>query len=117
MYVRGEMNASYEKLKSLSDAVYAGRRTKWAKDAIKILNTFGIKLRQKDGKLIQVNFSIPESLPGSFVLGLRYKKQDRSQTEDHFLFQDGQPIERYYKGDLENKLREYIGTHRKQIKL
>lgn len=85
----------------------------------RILREHGIRLRQQDGELMQINFSLPRSHSG-LVLGLRYRKRDRSLTEDHFLCtQSGDVlrIEKYYRGDLEDALREYLGTHKAQLDL
>ena len=102
---RAKMNKAYEKLKAITDDVYAQRREKWADDAIQILRHEGIKLRQDDGMLRQTNFSIPTSLADAFVLGLRYEKKDGTHAEDHFLFQKGKQIECCYKRKLEKKLK------------
>jgi hypothetical protein len=83
----------------------------------RILGEHGIWLRQHDGDLVQINFSVPRSDASALVLGLRYRKRDGSLTEDHFLCTqtaDGLKIDSYYRGDLERALREYLGTHKEQ---
>jgi hypothetical protein len=105
----------FDELKRITDEVYSGKREYWAKDVLLLLGNNDIKLRQDDGKLCQVNFSIPISQKDSFVLGLRYVKRDNTFTEDHFLFEKNQPI-KYFSGlKLEKLLTEYKGTHKKQL--
>lgn len=85
-----------------------------------ILGEHGIRLRQRDGELVQINFSLPQSQDSGLVLGLRYRKGDGSLTEDHFLCtqtEEGLTIDSYYRGDLERALREYLGTHKEQPNL
>lgn len=110
------MDQSYKELKEITDRVYEanaqGRKVEWKEDVINLLAKYGIKLRQKDGILHQVNISIPRSVSNGIVVGLRYLKNDSTKTEDLFLFQEGQPIITGYKGKLERRLREYVDTHK-----
>lgn len=49
---------------------------------------------------------------------MRYRKEDRTFTEDHFLCSDtlrGLQIDRFYRGRLEKVFPEYRGTHKLQI--
>ena len=83
---------------------------------VDLLNKNGITLRQKDGDLIQATISIPASISDSYVIGLRYRKKDNSQTEDCFLIHKGNDrIESFYKGKIEKKLIEYKNTHKAQV--
>ncbi len=108
-------NVSYLELKTVTDAVYAGTKEKWAKDVVGILQKYNIKLRQKDGQLYSVNISIPSSKNNCILVGLRYIKKDKTYTEDHFLFEENKPIVAFYKGKLEKVIEEYKGTHKQQI--
>ncbi len=111
------LNASFDELKKITDEVYSGGRATWARDAIDILFRNGYKLRQDDGHLVEVNFSIPTSRKDVFVLGLRHTKRDRTFTEDHFLFEKGKSITYFSGRKLEIFLKEYAGTHKKQISI
>ena len=108
-------NTSFNEIKKIADEVYSGRRAKWGQAAREILFKNGFKMRQRDGQLVETNFSIPKSKQNSFVLGLRYIKRDKTFTEDHFLFEKDKSII-YFRGKrLEYLLKEYTGTHKKQI--
>ena len=48
------------------------------------------------------------------VVGVRYTKNDGTKTEDHFVFQPGQAIEKHYGKNLEELLPEYKGVHKLQ---
>lgn len=109
------IDKSYSELKTITDSVYAGIKDKWAKDVINILQNHGIKLRQGDDKLYSVNISIPKSKSNCILVGLRYIKNDRSYTEDHFLFEKEKSIVAFYKGKLEKVFAEYKGAHKQQI--
>lgn len=89
-------DASYFELKAITDAVYAGTKGVWAKDAIKLLENLNIKLRQKDGKLHSVNISIPKSRDNCILVRLRYIKNNATYTEDHFLFEKNRPVTIFY---------------------
>lgn len=84
---------------------------------ISLLSSYGIRLRQPEGgKLKQVNLSIPDSVDGAFVIGLRYVKPDNTPTEDHYLCEkgagQGEEIVPFPKKKLEYKLPEYEGAHK-----
>jgi len=107
------MDASFNELKLITDQVYSGNPpTHFHQKTLDILANHGIKLRQKDGSNPKVTISYPINLPGSMVVGLRYTKKNGTKTEDHFLFQHGQIIERCYGKRLEKLLPEYKGTHK-----
>lgn len=110
------MDQSYTELKEITDRVYEGqaegKQINFAKDVVNLLGRYGIRLRQKDGILHQVNISIPTSVANAIVVGLRYSKSNGSKTEDLFLFQQGTSIVSGYKGRLEGIIREYSGTHK-----
>ena len=66
----------------------------------------------------QITLSIPTSKGNSFVIGLRYIKNDGTYTEDHFLCEKegvglkGEVITYHPKRRLELALPEYTGTHK-----
>jgi len=86
----------------------------------RLLAEHGIRLRQDDGELVQINFSVPQSSQSALVLGLRYRKRDGTLTEDHFICRqqsDSLAIAAYYRASLEREFLEYVGTHKQQIEL
>lgn len=111
------MNTSFDELKIITDQVYSGNlptNFNFHQQIVDLLDRHGIKLRQDDGSTPIATISHPISLPGSMVVGLRYTKRDGTKTEDHFLFQPRQPIERCYGKRLENLLPEYKEMHKAQ---
>ncbi|MDH5561616.1 MAG: hypothetical protein OEY59_12275 [Deltaproteobacteria bacterium] len=111
-------NDQYDKIKNIFEN-YLKRQCDYSSDILDILNDNNIKKREKDGKLIQINISIPKNHNNSFIVGLRYLKRDYSHTEDHFLFledaDDNQKVKSFYKNKLEKKLPEYQNTHKEQL--
>jgi hypothetical protein len=85
-------------------------------DLLKQQGPRGIRIRPVDGgELRQITLSKPTSVNRGFAIGLRYVKKSGRQTEDHFAAEPGGPIERYYKGSLEQKWPEYGGTHCREV--
>jgi hypothetical protein len=109
------MNDAYAEVEAIWDRHVGGDQSKTQDDIVALLASHRIRLRQDDGELRQVTVSIPTSVSDAFVIGLRYHKNDRSQSEDLFLVEKGRPIERHYKGSLERKLAEYSGTHKQPV--
>ena len=114
------MDTSYIELKAIMDNQYEirSRTGSPASDfhdvIIDLLHRHGIRTRQDDGNNPIVTFSIPQTEPSSFILGLRYTKRDNTKTEDHFLFRQGNPI-KYLRGKrLEELMPEYEGAHKLQ---
>jgi len=107
-------DTSYEELKNLTDAYYAGTMKINRQEILDLLNKYAIKVRQDDGVLDNITISIPKTVADGIVVGLRYIKRNNTKTEDLFLFSKGKPIEKGYKGKLEKKLIEYKGTHKLQ---
>jgi len=106
----------YEDLKKITDTEYKIGGTGWAENTIRLLEKCGIKQRGKDGKLVQINISHPTTIDNAMVVGYRYIKNNGTFTEDTFLFKKDNPKpEKFYKGKLEEYLKEYIGTHKKQL--
>lgn len=99
-------------LKTLTDAVYAGKRSRWATEVLALLERHGIKRRQDDGQLVELTFSVAKSRHETLVVGLRYRKRAGDHSEDHFLFTPGEPIEKCYGKRVEKILPEYEGTHK-----
>ncbi len=110
------MDTSFNELKVITDFVYSSGNIPpdFHQQIVKILIKYGINLRQKDGSNPKVTISHPTSLPSSMVVGLRYTKKDGTKTEDHFLFHQGQSIEKCYGKKLEKLLPEYEGAHKFQ---
>ena len=107
------MDTSFEKLKTITDQVYARQiPADFHEQIIELLARHGIRIRQDDGSDPKVTISHPTSQPGSMVVGLRYTKDDGSKTEDLFLFYPGHAIQAYYKGRLQRIFPEYDGSHK-----
>lgn len=113
-------DTSYDELKAIMDNQYevkarTGSPTPDFHDLIvNLLENNGIKLRQDDGINPIATFSIPQSDPQSFIIGLRYTKKNGTKTEDHFVFRQGQPIQ-YLRGKrLEKLMPEYKEAHNLQ---
>jgi hypothetical protein len=107
----------FQELKQITDNVYlhldrTGTIIPYGNAIKDLLLKHEIKLRNKDGKLNQINISIPKSKKKAIVVGLRYIKNDGSKTEDLFLFEEGKDIVAGYKGRLEKILPEYKGSHK-----
>ena len=111
--------SSYDDLKEILDEVNAGlangEQIKYGERVLKLLEDLGKKVRSKDGALRYLNVSYPQSIPDSFLIGLRYVKKDGSLTEDHFLFRKNMHIKSFYKGTVEQELPEYKSTHKDQL--
>jgi hypothetical protein len=75
-----------------------------------LLKEHDVELRTDDGTLEFVNLTCPRE--GAAVVGLRYRKQDRTQTEDTFLFERNGTLTKFYRGSIEGALPEYEGTHK-----
>jgi hypothetical protein len=109
------MNDPYAELESIWVRFVDGDRSNTENDILALLSYQGVQVRQDDGELKQLTVSKPTSVQNAFVTGLRYIKRDGTQTEDHFLFQKGRPVDRHYKGTLEQMLPEYGETHKQQV--
>lgn len=111
------MNSAYMKLKQIWDDC-STEGTGSLTRIVPLLNEHGIKPRQKDGVLRQIILSVPTSKEKSYVVGLRYIKNDGTFTEDHFLCEEegvglkGEEIVHHPKRKLEFELSEYKGTHK-----
>ena len=111
------MNDAYKKLKDVWHSC-SNNGCHTLLEIISILSNYNIRLRQKDGTLRQVTLSIPTTKENSYVIGLRYIKNDGTYTEDHYLCErdgaglKGKKIVGHFKRKLEYKLPEYMGTHK-----
>jgi hypothetical protein len=90
-------------------------RKNMAQEVVNLLLDHGIRIRQDDGQLRQVTLSKPSTIDSGFVVGLRYDKDDGTQTEDLFRVESGQSIKPYYKGALQREFPEYRATHKQQV--
>jgi len=81
-----------------------------------MLNSWGIKCREKDGQLLWTNLSVPTTIGETIVIGFRYKKKDQTLTEDIFELSKNDPDEvaPYYKGQYQTVRPEYKDTHKFQ---
>lgn len=107
------MGSPYEDFKAITDQYYTDWKMPSIQVFIALLSKYGIKLRGKDGKLHEATFSVPKTEKDALVLGMRYKKNDDSYSEDLFLFRKNQPIQVGYRGAIEQVLPEYTGTHKR----
>lgn len=117
-----KMNEPYSGLENIWNRLHTGELVDIESGIRALLSRQGIKIRQNDGVLRQINLSIPKTIEDAFVIGLRYVKRDGTCTEDHFLCQKHMEpsasrlqIEPHYKKRLEFKLPEYRGTHKEQV--
>lgn len=106
------MDNSYKEFKAITDKYYTNWQMPNIQVFINLLANYGIKLRQKDGKLHEATFSVPKSLKDALVLGMRYFKKDKSYSEDLFLFRKNFSIQKGYKRKIEKILPEYKNTHK-----
>lgn len=106
------MSDAYDELKEIMDGQYRTSQFAPVHVFINLLAKNGIKPRDKDGAPYEFTLSTALSKIG-MVIGLRYKKNDGSFSEDLFLFEPGQPVTSGYRGKLEKLLPEYRGTHKR----
>jgi hypothetical protein len=116
------MNRAYKKLSEIWSQCSIQDNSA-LRNIIELLRSNSISLRQKDGELVQINLSIPESIEHAYVIGLRYRKNDGTFTEDHFLCEkSGDGVSKteiiFHRGRaLEYKIPEYKGTHKQAVDL
>lgn len=110
------MKTKYDQLKHVHDIAFRTNDAKMLREVPTLLNSWGAKCREKDGKLFWINLSIPTSIGGTITIGLRYMKNDQTLTEDIFEICSGTPmvIDKYYKGKYQNTRPEYSRTHKMQ---
>ena len=109
------MKNAFSDTKSIWEHAIQEDRKNMAQEVVNLLLDHGIRMRQDDGQLRQVTLSKPSTIDSGFVVGLRYDKDDGTQTEDLFRVESGQSIKPYYKGALQREFPEYRGTHKQQV--
>ena len=109
------MSDAYAEVEAIWNRHVGGDHSKTKDDVVALLASQDIRLRRDDGELRQVTISKPTSVSNAFVIGLRYHKNDGSQSEDLFFVERGRPIVPHYRGSLEGKLLEYRGTHKQPV--
>jgi|KBSMisStandDraft_5_1062788.scaffolds.fasta_scaffold1562874_1 hypothetical protein len=109
------MKNAFSDTKSIWEHAIQEDRKNMAQEVVNLLLDHGIRIRQDDGQLRQVTLSKPSTIDSGFVVGLRYDKDDGTQTEDLFRVESGQSIKPYYKGALQREFPEYRGTHKQQV--
>lgn len=107
---------AFDELKAFTDKYYAGEIPKSYvfKEAYRQLSSRGIKLRQDDGQNPKMTVSVPK-VGNVLVIGIRYKKDDGRNTEDHFIFRPNTNIYRCKGKELDKIYPEYAGSHILQI--
>ena len=106
----------YEQVKSVHDRAVESHDATALREIPTMLNRWGIKCREKDGQLLWTNLSVPTSIGDTITIGLRYKKQDGTLTEDIFELNKTKPevVTPYYLGKYQGVRAEYHGTHKSQ---
>lgn len=106
----------YEQVKSIRDRAVESHDANVLREVPGMLNRWGIKCREKDGQLLWTNLSVPKSVGETITIGLRYKKQDGTLTEDIFELDKNKPevLTPYYLGQYEKVRPEYHGAHKSQ---
>ena len=79
------MTDAYDEVEAIWNRHIDGDQSKTKDDIVTLLASQDIRLRQNDGELGQVTISKPTSIANAFVIGVRYHKNDGSQSEDLFL--------------------------------
>ena len=110
------MTTKYEQVKSVHKSAAETGDANELRKIPSLLNSWGIKCREDDGQLLWTNLSLPTSIGETITIGLRYKKQDSTLTEDVFELSKKDPdiVASYYKGRYQMLRPEYQGTHKQQ---
>ncbi len=108
--------AAFGELKVFTDDYYAGKLQKEEvfNQAYHQLSSREIKLRQDDGKNPKMTISVPK-IGNVLVVGIRYKKDNGRNTEDHFIFKPNENIYRCKGKELDKLYPEYKGSHTLQL--
>jgi len=106
----------YNELESIHKRAVETQDASALREIPAMLNRWGIKCREKDGQLLWTNLSVPTSVGETITIGLRYRKQDQTLTEDIFELTRNSPevVTPYYKGRYQTVRPEYKGTHKFQ---
>lgn len=111
------MTTKYEEVKSVHELAAETGDANELRKIPSLLNSWGIKCREDDGQLLWTNLSVPTSSIGETItIGLRYKKQDATLTEDILELSKNNPdvVASYYKGRYQELRPEYQRTHKQQ---
>ena len=94
------MNTGYGQLKNIHERAVETHDANELRKIPSLLNDWGFKCRENDGELLWTNLSLPTSVGETITIGLRYKKQDGTLTEDVFELCEKDPnvVTPYYKG-------------------
>ena len=106
----------FDQVKSIHERAVETEDARVLQELPALLNRWGIKCREKDGQLLWTNLSVPTSIGETIAIGLRYRKQDQTLTEDIFELNRNNPevVTPYYKGQYQTERPEYKGTHKFQ---
>ena len=110
------MNTGYGQLKNIHERAVETHDANELRKIPSLLNDWGFKCRENDGELLWTNLSLPTSVGETITIGLRYKKQDGTLTEDVFELCEKDPnvVTPYYKGKYQILRSEYENTHKQQ---
>jgi hypothetical protein len=116
MQLLAAMKTKYEQLRYIHDLAVKTNDASALREIPSLLNNWGFKCRDNDGQLLWTNLSLPTSIGETITIGLRYKKNDQTLTEDVFEVNSGTPevVDTYYKGKYQKARPEYAGTHKLQ---
>lgn len=115
-YSLAAMTTKYEEVKNIHKVALETGNMDELRRVLPLLNSWGIKCRENDGQLLWTNLSMPMSVGETITIGLRYKKQDATLTEDIFELSKNNPdaVNCYYKGSYQQLRPEYRRTHKQQ---
>ena len=110
------MMTKFDQVKSIHERAVETQDANALREIPAMLNHWGIICREKDGQLLWTNLSEPTSIGETITIGLRYRKQDQTLTEDIFELSRNNPekVTPYYRGKYQAVRSEYKGTHKFQ---
>lgn len=105
----------YDELRAITDGVYGGKLEKAEafKRAYVLLDKCGVRLRDKDGIDPVMTLSPPDD--NTLVMGVRYLKNNRRTTEDHFIFRRDTDLYQCKGKEIDKILPQYNGSHELQL--
>ena len=109
------MKDAFDEVARIWDRCVAVAQKNMKTEVLDLLKDQGISIRRDDGELWQITLSKPTSVNSAYVIGLRYIKNDGTQTEDLVPVEKGRPIKGSYKGSLEKRWPEYKETHKQTV--
>lgn len=112
----GSSQVAFSELKVFTDKYYAGELTKETvfAEAHRQLSSRGVRLRQQDGNDPKMTVSVPK-VGNVLIIGIRYRKNDGRNTEDHFIFRPNTNVYKCKGKELDKIYAEYTGSHILQI--